>query len=135
MEVIGIDSAIFIYLFEEHPRYLKRAERLLYAVQKGKIAAVFSAIGLMEILVGPKKSGDYELAAKYRDLVTHFDNLTIAGLNENVIELASDLRAKYGLLLPDCIHLATAIDFGAHAFVTNDKALKKVKEIKVQLLR
>jgi len=67
-------------------------------------------------------------------MITHFPHLTIVGINEQIVELASDLRAHYSLATPDAIHIATAIDFGACTFITNDKALRKVKEISVELL-
>lgn len=134
MEKIGIDSSVFIYVLEENKHYLKKAAQVLQSVERGEKEAVLSSIGLIEILTGPKKQGRYDIASEYRELITHFPHLAIAGINENIVEQTSDLRARYGITTPDAIHLATAIDFGASTFVTNDKALKKVKEIKVVLL-
>jgi predicted nucleic acid-binding protein len=133
-QVIGLDTSVFIYLFEEHPEYVKRAEHILEKIERGATRAVFSSIGLIEILTGPKKKERHDLAARYRDIITTFPNLTIQGINERIVEHASDLRARYGIRTPDAIHLATAIDFGARTFFTNDRALKKVKEIVVELL-
>ncbi len=134
MEKIGIDSSVFIYVLEENKHYLQKAARVLQSVERGEKEAVLSSIGLIEILTGPKKQGRDDLALEYRELLAHFPHLTIAGINENIVELTSHLRALYGITTPDAIHLATALDFGASVFVTNDKALKKVKEINVVLL-
>ncbi len=133
-QVIGLDTAIFIYVLEEHPHYAARAEKILSAVERGMVSAIFASIGIIEILTGPKKKNRYDLAAEYRELIAHFPNLTIMGLSEPIIERASDLRARYGIATPDAIHIATAAVFGADVFITNDKNLKKVKEIPVKLL-
>lgn len=119
---------------EENHSYLRKAKSLLKAVEEGKITAVFSSIGLIEVLTGPKKQNRYDLAAQYRELITSFPHLTIMGINEHIVDVASDLRVTYGIATPDAIHLATTIDFGADTFITNDKALKKVREISVELL-
>lgn len=133
-KIIGIDTVIFIYLLEANARYLLQVENILKQVEEGRIQGVFSCIGLIEILTGPKKQGRYDLAFQYKKLITHFPNLTIKGVNEIIIETASDLRAKYALPTPDAIHLATAINAKAQSFITNDKGLKKVKEITIHIL-
>lgn len=133
-EIIGLDTSVFIYLFEGHAQYAKRAEDILFEVEQNKKQAVFSSIGLIELLVGPKREGRDDLVLQYKELVTRFPNLTIRGLSENIIDLASDLRAKYRIATPDAIHIATAIDSRAKKFITNDKGLRKVKEITIELL-
>lgn len=49
-------------------------------------------------------------------------------------EQAADLRARYNLRTPDAVQIATAIDTGCDAFLTNDIALKRVTEICVIVL-
>ena len=134
MEKIGIDTPIIIYLLEAHPKFLPRARTLFDDIEGGKYTAVFSSIGMIELLTGAKKQKRLDLAADYRELLGQFPNLTIVGINEQIVEHASDLRAKYALATPDAIHLATAIDFGAKRFITNDRRLKKVKEIVVDVI-
>lgn len=131
---VGIDTSILLYLLEKNGQYIDKARIVMLAVQSGKYEAVFSSIGLIEILTGPKRQGHHEIAARYRETITHFPNLIIGGMNEAIVEIASDLRATYGISTPDAIHIATAIDAGAKKFITNDKALKRIKEISVELL-
>ena len=131
---VGLDSSLFIYLQEENQKYLTKVESILSSVQSGKIEGVFANIGLVEIFTGPKKTQQPELFHEYRILLKTFPNLQIAELNQPVIELAADLRATYGIGTPDAIHIASALVYGADTFITNDKALKKVKEIEIQLL-
>ena len=133
-EKIGIDSVVFIYLLEENKRYLMEARGLFKKVEKGELTASFSSIGLIEILTGPKKKGRFDLASQYKELIAHFPNLDIMGINERIVDLASDLRAKYNITTPDAIHIATAIDSGALRFITNDRGLRKIKEIEIKIL-
>lgn len=131
---IGLDTPVLIYLLQRNPTYIDRVREVMREVQSGSTVAIFSAIGLIEILTGPKKQGRHDLAAQYRETLFNFPNLTVRGLNQRIIEYASDLRASYNISTPDAIHLATAIDSGVSKFITNDRSLKKIREIKVELL-
>lgn len=131
---IGIDTVIVIYLLEEHPVYLPKVEGLFKRIEAGRVEAVFSSIGLVELFTGLKRAGRYDLAFYYHTLLGNFPHLTIAGMNERIVEIASDLRAHYTIATPDAIHIATAIDFGAEEFITNDTDLQRVKEISVRPL-
>ena len=44
------------------------------------------------------------------------------------------LRAGYGLPLPDMFQAATALSYPTRALISNDKALKRIKEIDVFML-
>ena len=57
-------------------------------------------------------------------------------ISEKIAESAGKLRGRYSFLKTiDAIQIATAIDVGADAFLTNDKKLKQIKEIKVLVLK
>jgi len=131
---IGIDSSILIYLLEDKGALSDQSETILKKVERGEFQAIFASLGMIEILTGPKKLGRHDLAQEYKHLLVNFPNLIIADLSERIIDLASDLRAKYGIATPDAIHIATALNFSAKKFFTNDKKLKKVKEIKVEII-
>ena len=133
-QIIGIDASIFMYVWNKNPDFYQKSLAVLNQIENSNVKGVFSRIGLIEILTGPKKLKRLSLASYYKQKILSFPNLTIKDLNDDVVELASDLRAAYGLSMADAIHIATAIDAGAEKFVTNDKALKKVKEITIELL-
>lgn len=128
---IGLDTSILIYLLEEHPRYGEPARRLFSKIERGSARGVFSILGMVELLTGVKKQKRPDLAQDYKILLSRFPHLDIYGIDERMVDIASDLRAAYGIRTPDAIHLATSIAKHANLFVTNDRALKKVKEIKV----
>lgn len=125
---------IVIYLLERHPRYRAKVKPIFAAIRDGKNRGLLASIGLIEILTGPKELGRMTVAAEYKRRLMTFPHLIIGELTEPVIDLASDLRAKYGLRTPDAIHLASAIANRASRFVTNDQSLRRVTEIKVVTL-
>lgn len=133
-QIVALDTSVFIYVFEEHKVFGKRAEKILKDVERGKQKGIFSVIGMIELQTGPKSLDRHDVAARYRELITTFPHLSVVNLNEAIVELTSDLRARYKIATPDAIHLATAIASGATTFITNDKSLKKVKEINVKML-
>ena len=133
-QVIAIDSVIFIYVWNRQPEFFGPAKRVLEKISSGQAAGIFSQIGMVGLLTGPKKLRRTSMALLYSERVKNFPNLSVLNLNDNIVDLASSLRAKYNLRTPDAIHIATAIDAGADKFVTNDKSLKKVREIKIELL-
>jgi len=131
---IGLDTSILIYHLEDHPRFAKPAQKLLERIERGSDQGVFSIIGMIELLTGVKSKQRPDLAQDYKLLLAHFPNFDIYGIDERIADIASDLRATYKIKTPDAIHLATAIAKQAKIFVTNDRALKKVKEIRVVTL-
>lgn len=65
-EPVGLDTAIFIYLIEEHPRFLPLVESVFAAVDRGRWSGVTSGVTLMEVLVVPYRAGDLALAERIR---------------------------------------------------------------------
>lgn len=61
-------------------------------------------------------------------------NFQIIEVNREIAVHAAYLRRKHNPQLADAIQLATAIQAKAQAFITNDRRLKKIKEIKVLVL-
>jgi predicted nucleic acid-binding protein len=59
----------------------------------------------------------------------------LTDINVNVAEKAGLLKGNYSdLKTIDAIQISSAIEIGSDAFLTNDKRLKKIKEIKVMVL-
>ncbi|MBI2577882.1 MAG: type II toxin-antitoxin system VapC family toxin [Candidatus Wildermuthbacteria bacterium] len=133
-EIIGLDTVLFIYLLEANRDYAKPVRALFRSIESGEKRGVFSSVGMIELLTGVKKQNRWDLAAQYKEYLGAFPNLSIVGINERIVDYASDLRAKYGILTPDAIHIATAIDAGAKQFATNDRSLACVREIKIYVL-
>ena len=133
--VVGLDTGIFIYHLEAHPRYLPLTRELLAGVQVGRQAAVTSAVTVMELTVRPWQVGRPAVAREYEALLVNFPNLTLADVTRDVARRAAQLRARYRVRPADALQVATALVHGATAFVTNDRRLARLEpELGILLL-
>jgi predicted nucleic acid-binding protein len=132
--VIGVDTSLFIYHLEDHPRYAPLTEIVFSALEKGANKGVTSYLTLMEILVKPKAEGLLQAARDYEYYLTTFPNLTFYEMGLEVAKKASDLRATDRIKTPDAIQIATALLYGATAFLTNDRIFERIKGIDVLIL-
>lgn len=134
-QIIGLDTSVFVYHFDQHLEFGDAATQVLTNVAQGKYQAIFSSIGVIELLTGPKGIESEEFVNSQKQVIEQLDNFTVINTNKHIVLTASDLRAKYNISTPDAIHLATAIFLEADYFLTNDKKLRKVKEVRVKLLK
>ena len=126
--VIGLDTAIFIYHFEENPTYLPLTRELLSSIEMGERKGVTSAITLMEIIVKPLTLGQIDVARKYEAMLVNFPNLDIIDLDRDVIRQAARLRAEYRIRPPDALQVSASLLYGADVFITNDGLLKRLQD-------
>ena len=132
--IVGLDTAPLIYFIEEHPKYLTVLDAFFLAVKEGKISVVTSSLTLTEVLVHPLRKENWGLVSEYKSILLSAKGLETIPINNEIAELAAGLRAKYQLLTPDALQIATAIGSGAKHFLTNDLKLKNVPDIKVLCL-
>jgi len=129
-----IETAPLIYYVEENPAYIAAMQAIFEAVENSSIEFVSSVLTLTEVLVQPLKHDNAYLVQEYRDILTRSHGFRLHDVTASVAESAARLRAQYDLRTPDAIHIAAAIDSGCDAFLTNDAAIRRVKEITVLLL-
>jgi predicted nucleic acid-binding protein len=129
---IGLDTNVLIYYIEEHPIFLKKIEPLIDKIVQGKAIGITSYVTLLELLVKPLREGRLDLVDQYRAILT--GQLEMVPIDEAVSVKAAQLRAKYGFRTPDAIQLASVIQKKGDVFITNDRGLKNVKEIKILTL-
>jgi predicted nucleic acid-binding protein len=131
---LGIDTAPFIYFVEANPTYYPTCETVFRAISRGSISACTSVLTLTETLPLPIRAGDTVLANAYRGLLLATTGIEALPLDSVVAELAADLRARYGLKTPDALQIATAIHGGCEAYLTGDKGLRRITELRVLVL-
>ena len=124
--IIGLDTAIFIYHLEAHPRYQPLTQELLAGIQAGRQMAITSTITVMELTIRPWQVGRPAVAREYEALLVHFPHLTLADVTRDVARRAAQLRARYHLRPADALQAATALVHRATAFVTNDRRLTRL---------
>ena len=127
---IYLDSAPLIYLVENIAPY---ASTLATRLSASDTTQVCSELSRLECRVKPIR--DREAA-----LLTAFDSYfsgiisEVLPLTRPVLDLATELRARYGFKTPDAIHLAAAINGGCDLFLTNDYHLEQCAEIAVEVV-
>jgi len=122
----AIDTAIFIYFMEEHPRFLPVVEPLFGDADAGARELVTSALTLLEVLVIPYRAGDRLLADRYEQLLTRSRGIRVIDLSRDQLRDAAQLRAATGVKTPDALQLVAAISSGCSTFVTNDRRIPKI---------
>jgi predicted nucleic acid-binding protein len=132
---IFIDTAPIIYYIEAHPQFGPLVKEVVSAFQSASLNAYSSVITLTEVLPKPIERGDEKLARKFAEFLKHGKSLTMIEISEGTAEAAGKLRGRYPFLKTvDAIQLATALDIGAGAFLTNDVKLQQFNELKVLVL-
>jgi predicted nucleic acid-binding protein len=126
---VAIDTNLFIYLMEKHPDYFIIAREIFQQIEKGQIYGITSMLILTEVLTKPLKDNNEILYRSYKAVINTFPNLFVKVVDYDICSLAAEIRAKYGFKTPDAIFIATAIEEGADAFITNDIRLKNLDEI------
>jgi predicted nucleic acid-binding protein len=132
--VVFLDTAPFIYFFEKHPRYYPPLANFFDRVYAAGAQMVTSIVTYIEIATEPARRGDTRLVAKYRDFLTHSENLSVHPISLAVADAAVRYRARHGLRTPDAVQLAVAETCGADYVLTNDAAWKKLRGVNVVLV-
>lgn len=128
---VALDTAVFIYFIEEHPRYLPLIAPLFNEVDVGAREIVTSALTLLEVLVVPYRAGDLPLAERYEAVLTRSRGLRMVELDRGQLRTAAQIRAVHGVRTPDALQLAAALSTRCTAFVTNDRRLPTLPGLRI----
>jgi predicted nucleic acid-binding protein len=131
---LGIDTAPFIYLWERHPTYLTLAQVLFSYLKQPQAQGYTSIITLIEVCVQPQRRGRLDLVQAYQSALLHSEQVHTVPVDLPIADRAMALRAQYDIRMPDALQIATALESGATAFVTNDQRLIKVEDLDVLVL-
>jgi predicted nucleic acid-binding protein len=132
---VGLDTAPLIFYMEDQPTYADLLAPFFEAVKSGEIRIVMSTVTLLEVLVHPLKRGDESLAHEYNDILLSSPYIFTVPVTPATEQTAAELRAKNNLKTPDAIHLATAINHRADAFLTGDRDFGQFDLIKILRIR
>jgi predicted nucleic acid-binding protein len=131
---IALDTAPIIYYIEEHKVYGKIINKIFKIISNTSDYVFSSVITLIEVMTYPLRESKIEIADKYEQFLLNSDNFILFPIDSIIAKKSAELRAKYGIKTPDAIQLSVAIENSGSLFITNDKNLKKVKEIDVLVL-
>lgn len=129
-----IDTSLFIYLIERHPRFVNQVSNIILDGISKNRSFVTSVITLMEFGVMPEKMNRQDLIPKFLQLLDDLQ-IPLVEIDKSIAQLASKLRADHPFLKSmDALQLAVALETGCGQFITNDRKLAKVSEIEIILL-
>ncbi len=126
------DSNLFIYLFEENPRFVEvvRALRIRMAARGDVLYTGALTVG--EILVKPFQEGDLRMVERYRTFFRNSSAVTVMPMDVVAAEHYAAIRADRGISHADAMQLACAASANVDLFITNDERLhgKEIDGIK-----
>ena len=96
--------------------------------------AVTSSLTMTELLVQPYRTRNLALVDQYYGLLSTFPNLEWVAPDLAIADAAARIRADHNLRTPDTLQVATGIQSGATALLTNDMDLSRVSQIEVAIL-
>ena len=128
---IGVDTAIFIYLIEEHPDYFPLVLPLFRDADRGRRVLVTSSLTLLEVLVVPLRAGNRTIADQYELLLTRGRGVRTVDITRPHLRAAAQLRAALGIRTPDALQLVAAVSVGCSTFLTNGRRLPNVPGMRV----
>lgn len=131
---LGFDSVTLIYFVEQHPSYFDRMLFIMRYVDSGPISGIASTLSLAEVLVIPIRNRDAVMVDRYEAVLSKSRGFRLKSITAAIARQAAAIRARYNLKTPDALHIATAIEAGCEAFLTNDLTLKRVTEIRILIL-
>ena len=131
---IAVDTSIFIYQLEAHPRYVDLTDPVFAWLEHPQHAAVTSTITMAELLVQPYRNSDERQVDEFYGLLTTYPHLDWIAPNLTIADKAARIRAAHRLRTPDALQAATALQSEATGLITNDSVFERVKEFETLVL-
>jgi predicted nucleic acid-binding protein len=128
---VRFDTSVFIYYIEESPEYLPAIAPLFQDADDGKRKLIASAVTPLEVLVVPYRAGNHVLAERYEALLTRSRGVRLIDMTRDLLRRAAQLRAAFGIRTPDALQVAAALTAGCAAFITNDRRLPVVPNLRI----
>jgi predicted nucleic acid-binding protein len=132
IKTLFFDTSPVIYIVEKHELYFPLIQPIIRLIDQERITAVTSPITLAECIFYPLRSKSYFVVEEFEHFITQ--ESAFIDINQRIGKIATEMRIAYNLKLMDALQVATAIYTNCDAFLTNDIALKRVKELRVILI-
>lgn len=131
---VFIDTAPFIYLLDDDPRYGPAAMRAFQELLDSGTELVSSVLTCQEYLIAPYRTGNREKEAAFLSFLADC-GVALCVIDEETAKKAARIRAEYrGFKSMDALQLAAACQSGCGLFLTNDKQLLQFREMECRTL-
>lgn len=126
MKSVFWDTNLFIYLLEGESQHSAEVRTLRNRMLERKDELVTSTMTVAELQVGPRKSGHFEMANRYREVLPRVARIVTFDLD--AADHYARIRGNHSSVRgPDAVQLACAVAGKADFFVTNDMRLQKLR--------
>lgn len=116
---VGVDTQVLIYHFEDIAPYADLTTRLLTRAAAGHLRLIVSAVTISELLVKPLQTG--RPFSWLETALGALPDLVRGDINWDTARIGAELRVRTRLPLPDALILASSVEHGAQAMITNDR--------------
>ncbi|MBI3697959.1 MAG: PIN domain-containing protein [Acidobacteria bacterium] len=123
MSLIFWDTNLFVYLMEEHPQFGVKVSRIRTDMLKRGDQLCTSALTLGEVLAGPCRRNDEELASRYK-MALQSPHCELLSFTRKTADHYARIRARTGVRPADAVQLACAAQARVDLFLTNDERLR-----------
>ena len=131
---IFFDTAPLIYFLDKSPLYYEKMRDFIYKQANTDSQFYISVVTDMEYSVIPYRENNKLKIDNYRAFLS-FLNFKKIDTNSEIADLAGKLRAKYAFLKAlDALQIASCLFLDCDIFITNDKSLLQIAELKSSLL-
>lgn len=130
------DASALIYLIEGAEPFATGLRKKPTAVVKRHpdIGGAISRLSWLERRVGPMKSQDSAILARY-DAILERTDLVWVELTQRVVELAAAILVQTGLKTPDALQAASCLQLGCeHWFLTGESAFRRFSGLNGKVL-
>ncbi len=129
---IYLDANVWIYALEGYAVFVAPLAALFARIDAGELIAITSELTLAEVLVKPFVDDNVALQQLYTETLQNRRSVRIIPVTRDILIAAARLRAQHpALKMPDALHVATAIENGTDAFVSNDARFAMVPGLKL----
>jgi hypothetical protein len=112
---------------------LPLADELFRYLKEPQVRGITSIITLIEACVHPQRQVRLDLVQTYERSLLHSQQLRTLSIDATLARREVALREAYEIHVPGALQLAAAIEADATLFVSNDRRLCEVQEVKVLL--
>ena len=129
MEVILLDTNIFLNVKNKEQQFYGFSKKLLDAVDNGKVQAIVSVVTVAEICAGYHEAGEEREKHDFMAHIQSSPNFKVVNLDPSLADYSGKIRAQTKLRLPDAIVVATALMEKAQAIATHDQRLNNASKL------
>lgn len=127
---IFLDTTPIIYFLDEDANFGEKVRNIFEEIILSGKKMLSSVITCEEYLVYPYKTGNQEKIDVFFEFTEDCD-ITLCDVNLKIAKKAAQIRARYtDFKAMDSLQLAMACEIGCDLFLTNDKQLRRFKELR-----